>query len=144
MLQQAIALALFPEHDVQVRQEIPAESDAEAFDVVMIDLSSNPEQAELVARWNVPLIFIGPKESADGWKRNDVIFVVDKPLVKQSLESAVAKCLAGKTNGSQPKQQSTEKHSSESAAQSPVIDLTEIVEDDTAAKSSADPGALKK
>ena len=77
---------------------------------------------------------------------------VANPLSKQSLEAAVARCLAGrppKANGTEfPKRNEEppiQAELSKNPGEAPVIDLTEIIEDETAAaRASENPAAAKK
>ena len=134
MLQQAIALSLFPEHDVQVRAEIPAQSEAETFDVLIIDVSAHPELAPAIAGWGVPLILIGLNAADDVFKRDHIV-CIDKPLAKQSLEAAVARCLAGESKHNGQQAQSATRKDPDKPSDA-VIDLTEVVEDESAGETS--------
>ena len=141
MLQQAIALSLFPEHEVEVRTALPPQADAEVFDLVMMDASIDPEQVRSAASWNVPVILVGKSANVNGWGPADIV-CVEPPLAKPALETAVARCLAATQNN-----QHDPKLHDQSRAQDrepDVIDLTEIVEDESAAKPSVAPARDKK
>src|ERR1051325_8593672 len=90
MLQQAITLALFPEHDVQISAEIPAPSEAEKFDLAIIDVSSSPEQARAIASWPTPVILIGLGDGVAGQTKRNEIVSIEKPWTKQSLQDGGA------------------------------------------------------
>jgi len=151
MLQQAIVLSLFPDHDVQVSAGLPPQSEAETFDAIVIDTSDlAPEQVDSLARWNVPMIVINSEKTTDGWNREDVACVA-KPVAKKSLEAAVVRCLAArppKANGREfperDEEPTIQADLSKDPGEAPVIDLTEIIEDETAANASESSVAAKK
>ena len=98
MLQQALVVALFPEHHVQIMEKLPeAESAAEA-DVVIIDggalrarNSLTGHELSAVQSWRVPIIWIDT-EALSGAAASKLVRLTP-PLKKEELRTAVAACL---------------------------------------------------
>jgi len=99
MLQQAIALALFTEHDVQMSAAIPESLERDQFDAVIVDAASlrettgiSDEAMRRIRDWHLPTIWIGDKQSAEvsKWER---LVMMERPIAKEGLHSALAECL---------------------------------------------------
>ena len=82
MLQQAIALSLFPEHDVQVDEGGGTSGGAvlDGIDLVIVDASAlreknrlSPELARAIQGSSVPTLWIDENEFADSPKRDKQI-----------------------------------------------------------------------
>jgi DNA-binding NtrC family response regulator len=101
ILRQAISLALFPDHEVQMATFV-SDSDAAVakdFDLVIIDSAALREANALssqliraVQGWKVPTIWIDDTGGGQAPAR-DKLVVLTRPVQKDSLQSAVAKCL---------------------------------------------------
>jgi hypothetical protein len=101
ILQQAITLSLFPEHDVQLSVDFSDNAAAAArnFDLVIIDAAAlregNALSAPLLAmlpNWKVPTIWIqdgGAPPAPSGGR----VVVLTRPLQKHDLQLAVVECL---------------------------------------------------
>jgi hypothetical protein len=152
MLQQAIALALFPEHEVEISAAVPESLQATDFAAVIVDAASLEETTGLPAQairsietWKLPTIWIRDSESSEipQWEK---LVVMERPIGKESLQSSVAECLGistrPKQNGGAPARdqetQSSLKETAEkkndipstTAADSKFIDLLDVVEDE--------------
>jgi hypothetical protein len=154
ILQQAITLSLFPEHDVRLSVDFSdqATSAAQDFDLVIIDgaallegnLLSGPWPARL-QKWTVPTIWIqdgGEPPIAGGGR----IVVLKRPLQKDALQSAVVECLSaastskpnppGLSDESSPglSKETTNETRTAMASELPasrVIELVEVVEQES-------------
>jgi len=99
MLQQAIALALFPEHEVKIASAIPESSALKDFDAVIVDLGSLGEAAETFAQgvravqsWKVPTVWLQGSSHEPTPQRENLI-PTNTPIEKGVLLSALAECL---------------------------------------------------
>src|SRR5215510_1315963 len=101
MLRQAISLALFPDHEVQMAPLLSEGSAAVAqeFDLVIIDSAAlratnslSSQLVRAVQSWKVPTIWIDDAAVHQAPAR-DKLVVLSEPIQKESLQSAVAKCL---------------------------------------------------
>jgi len=101
MLRQAISLALFPDHEVQVAPLLSEGSAAVAqeFDLVIIDSAAlratnslSSQLVRAVQSWEVPTIWIDDGAARQAPAR-DKLVVLSGPIQKESLQSAVTKCL---------------------------------------------------
>ena len=109
ILRQAISLALFPDHEVQTTTFLSEANAAVAkeFDLVIIDSAalretsnSSSQLSRTVQGWKVPTIWIDDTEG--GHDPDDQLVVLIRPIQKDTLQSAVAKCLgmsSSKQNG---------------------------------------------
>jgi hypothetical protein len=155
VLQQAIALALFPEHDVRVEDGAGASTAAvlDGMDLVIVDAAAlressrlSPELARAIQGSSIPTLWIDENESADSPKR-DKLVVVMKPIENAAFQSAVADLLSG----SRPRQErkkavpgepKTQAAKGEKAKPEP-IELVEIVEEESSAEKSETPKKSK-
>jgi hypothetical protein len=146
MLQQAIALSLFPDHEVKIAEGLP-NSDADAvkdYDVVVIDAAAlrensslAPQTARTVQSWPVPIIWLESEEESSVPVREKLV-VLRRPIAREPLFAALAECLgrpAAKSNG-----KPTETNKSNAQAPVPtgtsaggqdpkVIELVDVVEE---------------
>ena len=151
MLQQAIALSLFPDHELQMAESIPDSSAVKDFDALIIDAASLKETNGLsapgiraVQGWKVPTIWIEGAESSQTPSRDNLVRI-KRPIAREALLSALAECL-GRSFGpkrsapatearqgerSSSKAAAKEKKSSASATaqQARFIELVEVVEE---------------
>lgn len=99
MLQQAIALALFPEHEVKIRSAIPESSELLGFDAVIVDVGSIPESdgdfepaIRAVQSWKVPTVWVQGSSNRQIPRREKLV-ALNSPIEKEVLLSALAECL---------------------------------------------------
>jgi hypothetical protein len=99
MLQQAIALALFPEHEVKIRSAIPESSELTGFDAVIVDVGSIGEAdgdfepaIRAVRSWKVPTVWVQGSFHGPTPQRENFI-AINMPIEKEVLRSALAECL---------------------------------------------------
>ena len=99
MLQQAIALALFPQHEVKIGSAIPESSALRDFDAVIVDLGplGEPDEAfaqgvRAVQSWKVPTVWVQGSSHGAAPQRENLI-PINTPIEKEVLLSALAECL---------------------------------------------------
>ena len=154
ILQQAIRLALSPDHEVHFDASL---SDQEPpgiknFDLAIIDAAAlrdvnalNTQRLRALQAWKIPQIWIDEAERVQA-PRGDKLVVLAKPIEKETLQSAVATCLgvslAGKQNGTgwQPAKETTGSggttaSDSDTTAGPTIIDLVDVVEESPERKS---------
>ena len=144
MLRQAISLALFPDHEVQMAPLL-SEGDAamaQEFDLVIIDSaglratnSLSSQLVRAVQSWKVPTIWIDDAAVRQAPAR-DKLVVLSGPIQKESLQSAVTKCLgissSKRTTSIAAKESMTTKELSATMPQSTspqIIELVDVVEE---------------
>jgi len=154
MLRQALALALFPDHDVQIAESIPESSGVQDFDAVIVDAASIGETSGTAAQgiravqsWQVPTIWVEGAQSLQAPKREKLV-CIQRPFAKNVLQSALAECLAlasrAKRNATARSQESpsagkarAKERGTGGASESKearVIELVDIVEEGPALK----------
>lgn len=101
ILRQAIGLALFPDHEVQMAALLSDShaTVAQEFDLVIIDSAalratntSSSQLVRAVRSWKVPTIWIDDSGARQVPTR-DKLVVLTGPIQKESLQSAISKCL---------------------------------------------------
>ena len=99
MLQQAIALALFPEHEVEIGSAIPESSALKDFDAVIVDVGSIGESdgdfepaIRAVQSWKVPTVWVQGALNKQTPRREKLVSL-NLPIEKEALLSALAECL---------------------------------------------------
>ena len=137
VLQQALALALFPEHDVRVEESIDAGviGGLKEVDLLIVDTAALRNAGKLTAEIRraleaakTPTLWIDD-DSARPKRAN--LTVMAPPIASGSLQSAVAELLSGKSE--KPKKAAAAakagdvEEPDESGAQ--LIDLVEVVEE---------------
>jgi hypothetical protein len=143
MLQQAIALFLFPAHEVQIVEVVPESLPANDFDALIIDAASLQETKgmagqpmRVVQDWKVPTVWIESGGSSEITKRDNLV-LMHRPIDREALQSALAMCLEHSTalrrNGTAAEDKET---ASEAAPKSGVIELVDVVEDDASQKTT--------
>jgi hypothetical protein len=101
ILQRAIAVSFFPEHEVQVTEQVPEMSALEqrSYDVAIIDAGAlrenNPadDLNRAVQDWSIPIIWLEetiPTVAPVG----DKLIVIRKPIVRNDLLAALVRCQA--------------------------------------------------
>ena len=101
ILQRAIALSFFPEHQVEVTEDIPDRSAIEqrSYDVAIIDAGALREKitaGDLNRRlqgWQIPMIWLEDSTSTVAPVR-DNLMVLRKPIAKNDLLAALSSCQA--------------------------------------------------
>jgi hypothetical protein len=99
ILQRAIAVSFFPEHEVQITDKFPDMNGLEQrfYDIVVIDAGAlretNPvgELNRRVQDWQIPTIWLEETISTAAPAR-DRLVVLRKPIVKNDLIAALAQC----------------------------------------------------
>jgi hypothetical protein len=153
ILQQAIALSLFPEHDVQVAEAADAATvDAlKEIELLIIDAAAlresdklSPEINRAIQSSSIPTMWIDEAESAESPKR-DKLAVVLKPIESGVFQSAIA----GLLSSSNPKNAKKSAVSGEPKARkskgvqqagAEPIELVEIVDDGSPSDQDKTPG----
>lgn len=101
LLRQAISLALFPDHEVQLAALLSDSSAvvAKEFDLVIIDSAalsetgnSSTETLQRLQGWKIPTIWIDDTGSGPA-AAHDKLIVLASPIQKDTLQSAITKCL---------------------------------------------------
>lgn len=164
ILQRAIGLTFFPEHEVQFTGAVPEMSEFEpsSYDVVIIDagaLRETDTAGDLNRRvqdWPIPVIWLEETVSAVAPVR-DKLIVLRKPIVRNDLLAALAQSQA--TGSTMPLATSTQHGerlrnketvtdtelkppSEEKGAQ--IIELVDVVEDEAAVRTREKRLARKK
>jgi hypothetical protein len=138
VLQQALALSLFPEHEVKVEESIDAAAVAQidGVDLLIIDAAAMREKGKLTTELKralglskAPLLWIDDGEDAPARER---LVVIAAPLDSTALQSAVADLLSSNPDkGPHTKRSGSEtgKAAAQQETQSQLIDLVEVVEE---------------
>jgi len=130
VLQQALALSLFPEHEVKVEESIDAAAVAQidGVDLLIIDAAAT-ELKRALGLSKAPLLWIDDGEDAPARER---LVVIAAPLDSTALQSAVADLLSSNPDkGPYTKRSGSEtgKAAVRQETQSQLIDLVEVVEE---------------
>jgi len=157
VLQQAIALSLFPGHDVRVEDGAGASTAAvlDGMDLVIVDAAAlrasgrlSPELARSIQGSSIPTLWIDENESADPPKR-DKLAVVMTPIENAAFQSALADLLAYSSPQQERKkaalsgEQKAQKGKSKVKTEGEPIELVEIVEEESSAENSETPKKSK-
>lgn len=154
ILQQAIRLALYPDHEVQLQTNLADQepSAIKNFDLAIIDAAAlrdinvpGTQSLRAVQGWKIPKIWIDEAERMQAPARDQLV-VLTKPIQKETLQSAVATCLGAslpaKQNGAgrQPAKETTGSGATAASdtgttAGPVIIDLVDVVEESPARKS---------
>ena len=160
ILQRAIALSFFPDHLVEVTEEIPDRSAIEqrSYDVVIIDAGALRERntaGDLNRRlqdWQIPMIWLEDKMSTVAPVR-DNLMVLRKPIARNDLLTALSCCQAKgstilptdvgeKLRNREVLARSELKPDPEHTAK--IIELVDVVEDKTTDRERDEPLERKK
>ena len=149
MLRHAFAIALSPDHEVEISKTMPASADLQGSDLAIVDAASLRERSSLTApelrtiqSWKIPIIWIDDDVEIQAPTR-DKLLRLKAPIDKETLQKTVAQCL-GQSGANQPtsktrsrapspapsKAKPPEAKSSQSAAdaEKKFIELVDIVE----------------
>jgi hypothetical protein len=142
VLQQAIALSLFPEHDVQVAEAAEAAAIGalnDDIDLVIVDAASLREGDKLSPEVNrafeaspVPIIWIDDGDSPH--PKRDKLAVVLKPIESGALQTALADLLAP---ASARKERKASPRKGKAGSEPELIDLTEVVEEESSSETKS-------
>ena len=143
MLQHAIVVALFPDHQVQVLEKIPAMDPSAQADAVIIDAGALREiglagdELRGVQNWRIPVVLIGAEASGKRATKNCVQLAA--PIKKDELRAALMESLRSSvvaTAGAGPGPTRVEKKAAApkpasiaAASGKEVIELVEVIED---------------
>jgi hypothetical protein len=163
ILQRAIAMSFFPEHEVQVAERVPEMRALEqrSYDVAIIDAGAlrekNPagDLNRAVQDWPIPIIWLDENISTVAPIRDSLI-VLRKPIVRNDLLAALVRCQAkgstvplttptdrGEKLRNETVSADTElKADSEHRAQ--IIDLVDVVEEEATGRERDEPLERKK
>src|SRR5215475_9811714 len=149
MLRQAISLALFPDHEVQMAALWSGSNVtlAQEFDLVIIDAAAlraasrfSSQLIRAVQSWTVPTIWIDDTGEREAPAREGLVVLMG-PIQKESLQSAVTKCLgissSKSTTSIAAKESMTTKELSAAMPQSTspqIIELVDVVEEPPASR----------
>ncbi len=129
ILRQAIALSLFPEHEVQVEEGISASGvgSLKDYDLLIVDGAAlresdqlTPEITRAIQGCKIPTLWLEEDESSRPPKREKLL-IVKKPIEKEPFQSALAGLLSPQSvSRKAPQQEKFE-----------FIDLVDVVEEPT-------------
>lgn len=99
ILQRAIAVSFFPEHQVQVTEQVPEISSLEqrAYDVVIVDAGALREKNaagdlnRCLQDWSMPIIWL-EENTPTAVPARDNLVVLRKPIVRNDLLAALTRC----------------------------------------------------
>ena len=150
MLQQAVIVALFPEHQVRVSDHIPESEPSSDADLAIIDVGALRDRSGLsagdmraVQSWQLPIVWIGSGGSGEGTAVKNSLQLT-APLKRDELRAAVTEALRstkGERAGAAPARKRAHVASSNkrTVEQKPdgivadnereVIELVEVIED---------------
>jgi DNA-binding NtrC family response regulator len=147
IMQQAIAIALYPDNDVQLMRAVPESLSVGDFAAVIVDAASLKEKNGLGAKellrvqaWKLPMIWIDGE--AAGQPPKDAVVTLNKPISREALIDALNTCL-GRASGSRmndrAKPEGNPGSSQEAAKKSPAkatkfIELVDVVGEDPEAE----------
>ena len=146
ILQQAIAIALYPENDVELMDAIPESLNVKDFDAVIVGAASLEEKSGLggqgihtIRVWKLPTIWIEDESSGQVPSRDDVV-ILKQPISREALLTALGKCLrafgskrngavAEREDGPRPSKEAAKKPASAATESAKFIELVDVVEE---------------
>ncbi|MGH7770659.1 MAG: hypothetical protein ACREQA_00305 [Candidatus Binatia bacterium] len=145
ILRQAISLFLFPEHEVQVQEDIGASGAGSLsdYDLLIVDGAElrernklTPEVTRAIQGCKIPTLWLEEDESSHPPKR-EKLSVVKRPIEKEAFQSALVGLLSPQsisrgrtTKPAQPKEGAKKTHVEEPEQETfQFIDLVDIVEE---------------
>ena len=143
MLQHAIRVSLFPQHQARVTSAIPQLSDIGDVDAAIIDAAAlretetlSGEAVRLLQDWKIPIVWIDSVDSPVKPGKSKCV-QVNTPIARHTLQTALAECLdelprsaRNKTRpGNREKPSSDEEASRQASVTRQIIDLVEVVEE---------------
>jgi hypothetical protein len=149
MLQQALAFALAPEHQIEITDRLP-DGAAPGVEIAVIDpaahggpAAAGPAPHSPIADWQIPIIWLGP-DWPPGERAPAKLVCLHPPLERDSLKRTIADLARSPTGGEtidRPKPTGTagakqSRRRKEAAApgerEKEVIDLVDVVDDQSA------------
>jgi hypothetical protein len=153
ILQQAIVLFLFPDHEVEVNENVSEKETrvVQGFDLAIVDAAALREANMLgaqgsrtVERWKIPTIWIDDAAGEKPPPAGKQLVVLGRPMRRDALQAAMAKCLGTSSSSKQngiaslpatdriPSLETTIEQASATVqvAGSPVIELVDVVEEE--------------
>ena len=160
ILQRAIVLSFFAEHQVEVAEQVPQMSVLEerSYDVAIIDAVALREKnmaGDLNRRlrdWPIPIIWLEENISTAAPIR-DKLVVLHKPIARNDLLAALARCQAKGstiplTDGGEKLRNETGSADTErkpaSEHRTQIIDLVDVVEEEATGREQDEPRERKK
>jgi hypothetical protein len=124
ILQHAIALALFPDHDARMMTTIPETEALRDCAAVIVDAAilretdGLPAQAtRTMEKWDTPMVWIDGDSPAPPNRHN--LVVVKRPVSRMVMREALAQCLAQSAGAA---------HTGTETNERDVIELVDVVE----------------
>jgi hypothetical protein len=159
ILQQGIAISLYPENDVQLKDTVPENLASSDFDAAIVDAASLRESNALDAAalraiqgWKLPTIWIEDQASGQVPHRGQDL-TLQRPIGRQALMAALRECLGpasgAKANAALAERSEGRRNSSKGtvkeitsggAGRTEPIELTDIVEEPAGDKNSDTTG----
>jgi hypothetical protein len=148
VLQQAIGLSLFPEHDVQVQDSVTASAigSLRETDLLIVDAAALRESNQLsseVARAlqssTIPIVWIDDSESEPPPKR-DKLAALMKPIENGAFQSALAQLLSPSITKREPKKTpgpGSQRSKTKQKADGEPIELVDVVDDTSIAENKS-------
>lgn len=160
ILQRAITLSFFPQHQVEVTEQVPEMNALEerSCDVAIIDAAALREKnraGDLNRRlrdWPIPIIWLEENISTAAPIR-DKLVVLHKPIARNDLLAALARCQAKEstiplTDGGEKLRNETGSADTElkpdSDHRAQIIDLVDVVEEEATGRERDGPLERKK
>jgi hypothetical protein len=152
MMQQAIVLSLFPDHEVQLAETLPDSGVATMsnYDLIIIDAAEFREKdmlstARAIESLDVPVIWLESEDRRDVASR-DTLVILHRPIAREGLAAAVAQCLASrpankaneKSNGPEKERKRSTKEpvggkgqitAAPDTGETQIIELVDVVEE---------------
>src|SRR5919109_3097295 len=146
ILQQGIAISLYPENDVQLMDGVPENLNSNDFDAAIVDAASLQESNALdaaalrsIQEWKMPTIWIGGDVSGRVSSREKVV-TLQRPLGRQALMAALRECLGAASSEKRnaaaaernddrrvPSKRTAKEETSAETAAAEIIELTDVV-----------------
>jgi hypothetical protein len=101
ILQRAIAVSFFPEHQVEVTEQVPEISALEqrAYDIAIVDAGALREKNvagdlnRCLQDWSMPIIWL-EENTPTATPERDNLVILRKPIVRNDLLAALTRCQA--------------------------------------------------
>ena len=149
ILQRAIAVSFFPEHHVEITDQVPEMSVLEqrSYDVAVIDAGALREKntagdlPRCLHEWRIPIIWLEENNATAAPVRENVVFL-PKPIARNDLLAALAHCQAkgssfAPTDAHEKRRKKTVLAETEvkpdSEHRAPIIELVDVVEEEARA-----------
>jgi hypothetical protein len=142
ILQQATAIALFPEHEARMFETVPDAGELQEVAAVIVDAAALREVNGLSAQalramesWKAPMVWVDGDPPRP--PKREKLVIVKRPVSRQAIRAALAECLAqdlkagGGAGNSNP-----ENAAAATAKARNVIELVDVVEEAPARKQS--------